>query len=241
MIRVATLNIWGRQGPWPSRLALIRQELTDLNPDVIGLQEVWRHEGRCQAEEIAGDLGYEIAYAPAFTAEDGRIQGNAILTRLPITAQHHIPLPVAGHEPRALLYVQAGDLPVYVTHLNWQPDHSAIRQEQARFITAHMTSSPAVLLGDFNATPDSPEIQYLSGHFTDAWTTTGDGTAGDTFSRENAFVSQYDDEPTRRLDYIFTSAHPTRTWLTFTTPKDNIWPSDHYGLACDLTLTDLDQ
>jgi hypothetical protein len=39
-LRVATLNIWNRSGPWPDRLPLIRRELQRLGPAVIGLQEV---------------------------------------------------------------------------------------------------------------------------------------------------------------------------------------------------------
>ncbi|WP_327086269.1 endonuclease/exonuclease/phosphatase family protein [Nonomuraea sp. NBC_01738] len=235
---VATLNVWGRNAHWPARLDLIRKRLAELRPDVIGLQEVWRHDGRCEAEEIAGGLGYEIAYAPAFVADDGRIQGNAILSRLPLTGQRVTPLPTHGFEPRALLFAMAGDLPVFVTHLNWEPDHSHIRQEQVRFITAQMAAHPgAVLLGDFNAGPDSPEIAHLGGVLTDAWAAAGDGGPGHTFDRANGYVLAAD-EPTTRLDYIFTPEPPTRTWLTFTEPElvdgTRIWPSDHYGLACEL-------
>ena len=39
-LRVVTLNIWNRQGPWRERLPLIRDGLAALAPDVVGLQEV---------------------------------------------------------------------------------------------------------------------------------------------------------------------------------------------------------
>ena len=42
-LRVLTLNIWNRQGPWEQRLAVIRRGLAELEPDVVGLQEVLRH------------------------------------------------------------------------------------------------------------------------------------------------------------------------------------------------------
>jgi hypothetical protein len=41
-LRVATLNIWNRSGPWPERLRLIREHLRTLDPDLIGLEEVLR-------------------------------------------------------------------------------------------------------------------------------------------------------------------------------------------------------
>ena len=41
-LRVATLNIWNKAGPWAERLPLIRKQVIDLSPDVLGLQEVLR-------------------------------------------------------------------------------------------------------------------------------------------------------------------------------------------------------
>src|ERR1041384_7477313 len=37
--RVATFNIWNRQGPWDRRLPLIREGLAALDAAIIGLQE----------------------------------------------------------------------------------------------------------------------------------------------------------------------------------------------------------
>ena len=84
-LRVATLNLWGRNGPWPDRLALIRAELGRLVPRLVGLQEVMGGEpaGTCQAAEVAEGLGYEVAYSPAAEVGVG-VQGNALLSRLPI-------------------------------------------------------------------------------------------------------------------------------------------------------------
>ena len=43
--RVATLNIWNRQGPWEHRLRLLENGISETNPDVIGLQEVIHRPG----------------------------------------------------------------------------------------------------------------------------------------------------------------------------------------------------
>ena len=43
-LRVATLNIWNRFGPWEERLAAIRAGVEVLSPDILGLQEVVRLE-----------------------------------------------------------------------------------------------------------------------------------------------------------------------------------------------------
>ena len=41
-LRVATLNVWNRFGPWAERLVAIRAQLGELAPDGVGLQEVLR-------------------------------------------------------------------------------------------------------------------------------------------------------------------------------------------------------
>src|SRR5689334_13808394 len=118
-LRVVTLNVWNRSGPWPERLRLIRSELRALAPDVVGLQEVMRlvrpgtteavapeHD---QAAEIAEGLGYAIAYAPAADYGNGLFMGNAILSRFPLLEERTHGLPDEGtKEGRSLLYALVG-------------------------------------------------------------------------------------------------------------------------------------
>jgi endonuclease/exonuclease/phosphatase family metal-dependent hydrolase len=231
-LRVATLNIWGTNGPW-RRLELIRQELSALRPDVVGMQEVTRSRDLDQAVAIAEGLGYVVAYGPADVR--GKLAlGNTLLSRLPLTTQWVLPLPVGGWEPRSVLSVLVdGRVQVFVTHLNWQPDHSAIRVEQVRFILA-LAPPASVVMGDFNAQPDSPEIALMRG-YADAWVAAGDGTAGATFSRDNDYARE-GGGPSRRLDYVFTRGKPVRAELAFHRPVDGVWPSDHFGLVADIDL-----
>jgi endonuclease/exonuclease/phosphatase family metal-dependent hydrolase len=191
-LRVATLNIWNRSGPWPDRLRLIRRELQRLGPAVIGLQEVLREEAAepegpvpapetCQATQIADGLGYQVAYAAASVHDAwppaaGRRQlGNAVLSRMPIRDQRAVALPVAdGTEPRSLLLARIetpfGELPVFVTHLTWELHHGAARLAQVRRIAALVDElapvgpgPPPVVMGDFNADPEADEIRFLRG------------------------------------------------------------------------------
>jgi endonuclease/exonuclease/phosphatase family metal-dependent hydrolase len=158
-LRVATLNLWNRAGPWPERLALIRHELRRLLPDVLGLQEVLRHvaptespDGVRTIPEVVSDDGAEdqasvvaagthgfVAYARAMDYGSGLAFGNALVSRYPILdhAVFQLPGQETG-EGRSLLYglVQhpAGLLPVFVTHLNWKLHHGAVRVRQMQFI-----------------------------------------------------------------------------------------------------------
>src|SRR5271156_6682064 len=94
-LRVLTLNIWNRQGPWERRLAMIRDAIVALEPDLIGLQEVLHHnaEATDQADEIAKGLGYSVAFGEAFDIGGGLRFGNAALSRFPIVEKQNFALP----------------------------------------------------------------------------------------------------------------------------------------------------
>lgn len=183
-VRVATINIWNRSGPWESRLVGLRHGLTELNADVVVLQEVLRLEsgGISQLDALASGLYPHQAYAAAWTLDStsGFTMGNAVLSRFPISEQQQSLLPnPMQHETRAVLYTVCdtphGPLPVLATHLDWQFELSAARCQQVSFIVEKMELwlansrkragelLPAVLAGDFNAEPDSDEIRYLRG------------------------------------------------------------------------------
>jgi endonuclease/exonuclease/phosphatase family metal-dependent hydrolase len=253
-VRVATLNIWHDRGPWHQRLPLIRRELDRLQPGVVGLQEVLRDLGSgaatpetCQAMAIAAGTGYHVAYAPAAPSHgrDRVWQGNAVLSRWPIREQRAFPLPGADvAEPRILLYalVEApgpgGDLPVFVTHLAWEPHHAPLRLLQAAYVAERveeLAPGPAVLLGDFNAEPDSAEMKHLlDAGFADAWEV---GEPGYTFDRANDYARAAD-EPSCRIDYVLVrgGAATAGTRLAFTEPESAVWPSDHFGVVTDVAL-----
>jgi endonuclease/exonuclease/phosphatase family metal-dependent hydrolase len=187
VLRVATINVWNKSGPWPSRLPLIRRELERLQPEVVGLQEVLRFRLDSAADapltvhndqltEIADGLGYQLAYSVASDYGNGLKFGNAVLSRHPIVAERSFQLPGSeSGETRSLLYALCqtphGSLPVFVTHLNWKFHQGSIRQRQVVFIADRVAELapiggadlPPVLMGDFNAAPDADEIRFLTG------------------------------------------------------------------------------
>jgi len=276
-LRIATLNIWNKSGPWIERLSLIRSELERLQPAVLGLQEVLRlaADGRerfvatpttCQATEIAQGFDYHVAYAEASDYGGGLMFGNALLSRFPILSAQSFILPgLETRESRSLLFslleTPFGKLPVFVTHLNWKLHQGNVRLQQVRFIADRVAALvpiragflPPVLMGDFNAEPDSDEIRYLRGlsviegrsvFFADAWVYGGDGTLGATYDRNNDYARKAR-EPSRRIDYIFVRGpdallrgEPMQTELAFATPQVHasgvVWPSDHFGVVSDV-------
>ncbi len=187
VLRVATINVWNKSGPWLQRLPLLRQELERLQPEIVGLQEVLRFRpdnagdapltsSNDQATEIACGLGFQIAYSVASDYGNGLKFGNAVFSRYPIVEQQSFQLPgLESAESRSLLYALCdtphGRLPVFVTHLNWKFHHGSVRQRQVAFIAERIAELapidgpllPPVLMGDFNAAPDADEIRYLTG------------------------------------------------------------------------------
>ncbi len=186
-LRVATINVWNKTGPWLARLPLLRREIQRLAPEIVGLQEVLRFlpgsaldapltTTNDQATEIADGLGFEIAYSVASDYGNGLKFGNALLSKHPIVEQQSIPLPGSeSGETRSLLFglcqTPHGSLPVFVTHLNWKLHHGAVRQRQVAFIAERVAELspiggphlPPVLMGDFNAAPEADEIRFLTG------------------------------------------------------------------------------
>ena len=61
-LKVLTLNLWNRSGPYDRRQPRIREWIDRLDPDVIGFQEVLRGEELDQAGAILDGLPYEIAF-----------------------------------------------------------------------------------------------------------------------------------------------------------------------------------
>jgi endonuclease/exonuclease/phosphatase family metal-dependent hydrolase len=105
-----------------------------------------------------------------------------------------------------------------------------------------------VLLGDFNAQPDSDEIRFLRGltsldgrsvYFADCWAVSASGP-GYTYDRANPYALR-SREPSGRIDYIFVrgpDAHlrgePISARLALDHPVDGAWPSAHFAVVADI-------
>jgi endonuclease/exonuclease/phosphatase family metal-dependent hydrolase len=256
--RAATLNIWSRFGPWEERLAAIRKGLETHAPDILGMQEVLCFPDFDQAKLVAGDK-YEVAWGKA-SENHGYPTGNAILSRWPIATRDVIPLPNGGtDEQRSIVYALIdspyGKIPFFNTHLNWKLHEGHVRQLQVRALAdavariAPISGFPPVIVGDFNAEPDSDEIRYMRGltglggkcvYFADAFGIAGEGN-GTTFSKRNAFAEPLR-EPERRIDYVFVRGpddaqrgEPIEARVCFAEPHDGTFPTDHFGVIATIT------
>lgn len=267
-LKILTLNIWHDQNPWPERARLVRRWIERLEPDLIGFQEVLLGQDVDQLRDLVGDAGYYTEYGPAMTLPDRtHLQfGNAIASRWPILDREEIQLPDrGGWERRAALCVTVdsphGPIGMTCTHLHWQLNHGHVREKQVELIARKAWQNrpedgfPPIILGDFNAEPDSDEIRYLTGlhslhgrsvAFLDAWRVAGDhglpGEAGQgiTWSNLNPYA-RIENEPRRRLDYIFVGLPGRRGVGAIETcrvvcneEEAGVWPTDHFGVFAEL-------
>lgn len=263
-LRCLTLNLWGAEPPLARRMALVSDGLRALSPDVVTLQEVREVPGQLpnQAETLAQAAGFHHVFALA-TPFGGGQEGLAILSREPILEHEALELPHAQPtERRILLSARVacgqGSAWVHTSHLNYRLTHGKQREDQVLAIEASVasrsTDRPQILMGDFNARPDSDEIRWLRGqttlagrrtYFQDAWERLHPGEAGWTWARANPYTAKLAFlEPDRRIDYIFVSpmrgdgrgtVHEAR--IVFDQPaSDGVFASDHFGLLADIQI-----
>jgi len=262
VLRVVTLNIWNRLGPWEERLAVIREGLRELDPDLVGLQEVIDVAGRTQADEIAEGLGFHTTYGVATSYGAGITMGNAVLSRWPIAATRVYPLPACGTDERRSLVVAEitsphGKIPFFVTHLNWKLHESAVREQQVQEVAERVKAEapidglPPILVGDFNAQPEAAEIRFLKGlqslggksvYFADCFEQTGEGLGVTFDGTRNKFAEQYHEHP-RRIDYVFVRGpdkqvrgKPRLSRVVFDEPRNGVFATDHFGVMAEISI-----
>jgi endonuclease/exonuclease/phosphatase family metal-dependent hydrolase len=248
---VLTQNAWGGGPRWPQRRERLVERIRAIDPDVVGLQEV--HAGSTdgaasQAHELAAALGgYDTCFAPARVAPSGACEGVALLCRRDVR-EHAIEaltldtrdwLDRAGQRVVlcAVIELPEGPVSVFVTHL------SLSRRARSRTVgellafaereRARVGSVGAVLMGDFNATPNEPAIAALEGSpewpemaWLDAWAQAHGRDAGGATWPAIA--------PFRRIDYVF--VQPSSTWEVRACDRAPVGGSDHRGVVARLRI-----
>jgi len=178
ILRTISLNLWGEQPPLQRRLELCAAGLHGLEPDVIALQEVRQVEGSVPntAHTLAAALSMHCVFQKT-VAWGGGDEGLAILSRFPIVASGHVPLPHPMPELAderiflwALIDTGAGPALMGSTHLTYRMTHGIQREDQvlaidqaARDLIALHKPVVTALMGDFNAAPDTDEMRFLRG------------------------------------------------------------------------------
>ncbi len=254
-LTVATLNLkkgeleWGLRAPW-----MLRQ-LADLQPDVIGFQEVDLRldQGNwiCRRlndllHDAQSDHSPYVIHHMANPRENVAVEALAVMTRLPVLAHEGFDY-LFRNRVAHRLRIDVGDteIDVYNTHFHHEigPEHNAVRVRQAEqlrdWIADRSGEVLAVLVGDLNATPGTRPIRVLSERMRSAYEVHHGAPPATTVSplaRRSADVP-----PDLALDYILVSdgVDVVEVDLAFSEPDPNdasVYASDHFGLMATLEV-----
>lgn len=204
--------------------------IEDSGAEVIGLQEVDRHwssrsDFADQAARLADRLDMHVVYganldlAPAEPGEPRRQYGTAILSRHRILDSRNtlLPRPEQG-EQRGLLEarikVRGTTMRFLNTHLQHNSQTERLAQADAINDIVDDSHRPTVLVGDLNATAETPEMAAMTKHLDDAWPVAG---RGDGFTHDAQ-------TPHARIDYVLVSpgVEPDRAKVLTTDASDHL-------------------
>jgi endonuclease/exonuclease/phosphatase family metal-dependent hydrolase len=242
---VATWNILNLQDRWEERLPLLLAEMSALQPDLIGLQEVVYPMQQDRLLGAAGAGRYEAVRGWAGRPE----YGNSLLVKAPLTPEpiDRIDLGVNRGAHRMLLALPGGARLLFaVTHLHHLPADRAIRDDQTAALLRWLDGSPAhdalVVVGDFNAPPDEPAARRMraAGFRSAHAEARGEEPAVTWPSGLQAPAMDTDGDPAC-LDYIWcrglVSVEGARVFGDRAAVGDpTLYPSDHFGLAADIVV-----
>jgi endonuclease/exonuclease/phosphatase family metal-dependent hydrolase len=266
-VRVATFNILSPLlADWNHRKKVIAAQLREAGPDIIALQEVYAGVDR---EQVIADLlgpDWHVAWHSQ-TTPDG--VGLALASRWPLGEIQEQRLGVtdrAAAFPWSAVVVAAVQAPqpfgtLRIAHHKpvFQFDYEYERElqavEAARFIDDVLDGHEehVVVLGDFDATPDSASHRFWTGRqslagtsvcYHDAWEILRPADPGHTFTPDNPLVARGGmfSAAGRRIDYVLvrgTGFGPTLEVRAVericVDSVDGVQASDHYGVLAELT------
>jgi beta-glucosidase len=249
-VKVATLNLFNRMGQWGHRAPLVIDQLEELAPDVIGLQEVdlMLDQGMWVSRQINGRMGEQPHYRIKHAANPGQrasFHGIATLSRLTFEDHEILDLMTFERVAQRMVFRAEGKPFVFVNvHLHHPVEAQQERVEQLETMFAWLDRDtrglPAVIVGDFNAyaEPPEPAVKLMKSRYRSAYETVHGREPEWTWTTP---VNTYDDSPHGTLDYIFVSpeCNIRDAGLAFDKPDRldaNMFPSDHIGLYAVLDL-----
>ncbi|MCJ7696390.1 MAG: endonuclease/exonuclease/phosphatase family protein [Anaerolineaceae bacterium] len=248
MLKIITLNMLIDLTNWNLRGQCIVDEIKELDPDIIAFQEVSLPFNT--AQWVADQLeGYQVHLVPD-TGLKGKEEALALLTRIPILESTCLDLVTQNRKAQVVTFEHKYQPYTLVnTHLFWQDGHSIERLEQTKLIRSFLANYPEdyhkIICGDFNATPDSPTIQYMKEVFISSFESFKNQDPKITFPSPLLNIvtahdksNQNNNQVTNKgkiIDYIFLSKslQSRQCEIVFRKPhhKDSkIYASDHYGL-----------
>jgi endonuclease/exonuclease/phosphatase family metal-dependent hydrolase len=179
---VLTINILNDLTRWRKRRHLLVDQISELNPDLIALQEVSLKGGSSNAHWLAHELNqikdenddvYNLYVCPK-TGSGAHIEGLAILSRLPVKRHEILDLLTQNRVAHLVTFRLDGQVLMLVNgKFFWHPGVSPQRQAQVELLLDWLDTQPAempvVVAGDFNGAPGTPSIELMRTYFDSAY------------------------------------------------------------------------
>jgi endonuclease/exonuclease/phosphatase family metal-dependent hydrolase len=226
VLRVVTLNVYGRNGDWPGRREVLTNGLRNLRADLVALQETEVNDSYDQVADLLGD-GWHVLHQKR-RERDGT--GMSLASRWPLGATEEVDLLVT-ERVRAEEFVgslliasvrapdELGPLTFASVKPSFRLGHERERELQAVAAAARLEEVAGrdkghlVLVGDFDASPATASMRFWTGLqslegrsvvYRDAWASIHPREDGDTFSPVNplATAGNWPLELGRRIDYV---------------------------------------
>lgn len=256
-LKIMTYNI---QGMKPGTMSMVRigyiiEKIKDINPDIIGLQEINESIGGNgadnQCHKIANSLSehFNVQYNcyQQFThlSWDNQFREFiGIISKYPVIDSGFYQL-ATGVFPRKVVwnYIETplGKINFLNTHLSYNSSSVRLQQagqiiDYADEIISEYPASATFLTGDFNDSPDAASIQLLTN-------TESDTTFIDSYAITNPESHGYtvpSNAPNKRIDYVFMSnIGSLQADTSFVVPDSvillNLYTSDHLAVVSVFT------
>ena len=249
---------------WPHRRDGVITHLSDSKADIIGLQEVLPHQLAAITSGLEGhgcfSRGRERDAArgeavPIFWRRDRWRLDPDHATHFWLSETPEVPGSMSWKTACTrmvtmvrLLPVEKSDdrSPIWVCNLHLDHRSAEAREKGAALVRQRIASrprtmrdEPVVILGDFNATPNSPPLETLlaageDGAFVDAWSSIGDRPADAPRGTWNGWKA---DLRSRRIDHVLVRGITVGS-ADILVPTNDAGPlSDHWPVRATLEFT----
>lgn len=215
-----------------STLDSIGYFIREMNPDIVGLQEVdsvCERSGKTdQMRRLADITGMHYSFLRHFPYQGGAY-GVGILSQHPIMKVESKRLKLLKRGPNgesvtmlfAVIAIKKHKKILFAT-AHFSAFDQATRNSQVSETLKYLSSNdlPVIFTGDLNATPDAPEIQWIQQHLQDT-----DKSGVYTFPEHG---------PVKKIDYVLVSRNRLKRVENVSVPR--VHYSDHLPLITNLVL-----
>lgn len=235
--RIATYNIHKCRGldrrVRPKRIAEV---LKEINADVVALQEVVGMDEitreRNQVRALAEELGMDFRVGENRRLH-GAAYGNAVLSRLPIIANHNHDLSCRRYEPRGCLEVnvQLANTPnvlqIFNVHLGTSFFERRYQAHRLLEVIAGDSPQPRIILGDFNEWTRGLTTRLLNRHLNSA-------EPEQRLGRARTYPGVF---PLLHLDHVYYNSLLKLKSITVHRSLLALAASDHLPIIADFEIT----